>query len=316
LSKKYDAISIGALYADILTRPVDETCFERDGTRLEQLKFMPGGDAQNVSITMTKLGSKVALCGLMGKDSFGDMVYSYTKGQGVDLSNVSRSEELMTNTSICLVKPDGQRHFLIKSECSENFSAEHFDMKLLEQTRLLSIGSMFNCPKFDGEPTAEILKRAKELGVITSSDTGTDWGLGLEGIKGALANLDYFIPSIYEVEELTGEKEPEKIADVLLDCGVKNVVIKLGKRGCFIKNREMSKYVDTYKATPIDTTGSGDNFVAGFLTAVLLGKSFEECAMMGNACGSINSMQLGATGAVKSLEQVEEFMRVTPFENA
>jgi sugar/nucleoside kinase (ribokinase family) len=188
-------------------------------------------------------------------------------------------------------------------------------MELLEETRIFTVGSMFSLKSFDGPDMAKVLKRAKELGVITCSDTGGDhYGLGLKGVASCLENLDYFIPSEYEIRALTGEQDIEKNADILLGMGVKNVCIKLGRLGCFIKNKDGAKRVRTYLVKPIDTTGSGDNFVAGFLSAVLEGKNLEECAARGNACGSINSTKLGATGAVKSLDQVLEFMKVTPYE--
>lgn len=315
MAKKYDVVTAGGIVADILARPVDEGIFERFVTDMESITFMPGGDAQNEAITLTQLGCKVALSGLMGTDLFGGMVYNYTSEKGVDMTYVIRTSDINTNISICLVRPDGQRHFLSLKGCAEAYGIDHFDMKLLEQTRAFNIGSIFSLKKFDGAEAALVLKRAKELGVITSADTGGDrYGIGLKGIAECLSNLDYFIPSEYEIAGLTGEDDIEKNADILLGMGVKNVIIKMGRRGCFIKNSEVAKRCRTYLVKPIDTTGSGDNFVAGFLSAVLEGKSLEECAMRGNACGSLNSTQLGATGAVKSMEQVLEFMRVTPFE--
>jgi sugar/nucleoside kinase (ribokinase family) len=315
MGKKYDVVSIGGIVADILVRPVDVGCFDRDSTMMEEIAFHPGGDAQNCSITLTRLGKKVALIGVMGTDPFGNMVYEYTSGVGVDMTHVYRADSGQTSTVVALVEPDGQRHFLGSGGIEPGLGAEHIDMSILEQTRIFSINSMFNSPNFDGEPAAKVLARAQELGVITCSDTGGDrFGLGLKGIATSLAHLDYFIPSEYEITALTGETDIEKNCDILLDMGVKNVVIKMGKYGCFIKNKDIAKQVPTYLAKPIDTTGSGDNFVAGFLSAVLEGKNLEECAMRGNACGSINSLKLGATGAVQSMEQVLDFMANTPFE--
>ena len=314
MDKKYDVVSAGGVVADILVRPVEPDVFEKDtGTRVDNLSFMPGGDAQNVSITLSQLGFKVALSGMVGDDAFGRMIMSHTSGKGVDISHVHVSKDLQTNITVALVRADGQRHFLSKKSCGENYGKEHIDLALLDETRIFSIGSMFTLKTFDGKEAAEVLKAARERGVITSSDTGGDrYGIGFDAIKCCLPYLDYFIPSEYEIRALTGEHDIEKNCDILLGLGVKNVIIKLGRDGCFIKNSEIAKRCPTFDVAPLDTTGSGDNFVAGFLSGVLEGMSFEECAMRGNACGSLNATKLGATGAVESVEQVLKFMKDTP----
>lgn len=81
-----------------------------------------------------------------------------------------------------------------------------------------------------------------------------------------------FILSYDEARLIAGRDEPEEIADVFLTKGVKLAVIKLGKDGCFIKNTGGEKYLmPAYtNIKPVDTTGAGDSFVAGFLTGALI----------------------------------------------
>ena len=58
---------------------------------------------------------------------------------------------------------------------------------------------------------------------------------------------DYLMPSYDEAIYVTGEKDPDKIADYFLDAGVKNVVLKLGGEGCFFKNREKRFFTDPFR---------------------------------------------------------------------
>lgn len=155
-----------------------------------------------------------------------------------------------------------------------------------------------------------MLRRAKEAGVVTAADMMADtYGCGFDGIKGTLGELDYFTPSYDEAAALTGEKAPERIADVLLKAGVGTAVIKLGRDGSFVKNATKAFYTRPYDVEVVDTTGAGDNFVAGFLTGVLKGWELERCADFANAAGSIAVNKLGPSGAVKSVAQVEKFIR-------
>ena len=84
--------------------------------------------------------------------------------------------------------------------------------------------------------------------------------------------------------------------DRLKAAGVGNVIIKCGKRGCYIRTDEEARWMSAVKgAHCIDTTGAGDSFVAGFLCALLEGKNVIECAENGGICGAKAVEVMGAT---------------------
>lgn len=60
---------------------------------------------------------------------------------------------------------------------------------------------------------------------------------------------------------------------------------------------------------PVDTTGAGDNFVAGFLTGIRQGMDIAEATRYGSAVAAISIQAMGSSGAVKSPEQVEEYRK-------
>jgi sugar/nucleoside kinase (ribokinase family) len=68
----------------------------------------------------------------------------------------------------------------------------------------------------------------------------------------------------------------------------------------------------TYDVNVIDTTGCGDNFVAGFITGLLAGWDLERCGLFANAMGALNSMGLGACSVTKTKDEVLRFMEKTP----
>jgi sugar/nucleoside kinase (ribokinase family) len=101
------------------------------------------------------------------------------------------------------------------------------------------------------------------------------------------------------------------MADLFLAEGVKLAVIKLGKNGCFVKSSSGEKYLlPTYTdMKPVDTTGAGDSFVAGFLAGILKGWDLHECGRFANAVGTHCVMKVGASNGIKSLEETLEFMK-------
>ena len=108
---------------------------------------------------------------------------------------------------------------------------------------------------------------------------------------------------------VTGGQDEDRMADFFLQKGAANVVIKLGSKGSYFKNQEKCFYTDPFEVTPVDTTGCGDNFTAGFIHAFLKGLSMEECVRFASAAGALNSLGLGASSYIRSEQMVLDFMQ-------
>jgi sugar/nucleoside kinase (ribokinase family) len=136
-------------------------------------------------------------------------------------------------------------------------------------------------------------------------------GQTLKDIKSCIKHIDFFFPNNEEAAELTGFSDLDDMADCLIEAGVGTVVITRGREGCFIKSKQ-HRYmipVPLYEAKMVDTIGAGDNFVAGFITALLDGMSIEQCGQYANAVATISIQSRGATSGVKSRQQVDQFIR-------
>ena len=105
------------------------------------------------------------------------------------------------------------------------------------------------------------------------------------------------------------ENEPEKMADVFLKFGVQNVIIKLGAKGCYLKNEKGAYRLPAYDINAVDATGAGDNFVAAFASEILRGAEAYDALCFANACGAICTTAVGAATALKSRRQVIAWMR-------
>ena len=92
----------------------------------------------------------------------------------------------------------------------------------------------------------------------------------VEKMKDSLfQNIDYFIPNEKEVKQLIpGNTTIEEKADILLEKGVKNVIITLGHKGCYLKNAEYERYFPAADFYPLDTTGAADAFISALAVAL------------------------------------------------
>lgn len=309
--KKYDVVCAGIAVVNFPVRPVDEGIFGRDITQVEPMDLLPGGDAVNQAIVTSRLGCRTALLVKRGKDGFGDILLDLIRGYGrdIDLSHIAVGEGYATGVCAMLIRGDGQRHFCAHRGAVNSMKAEDLDLSVLEETTVASIGGLMGLPSFDGKGSQQYFQKAKECGAITVADTKADlMGIGLKGILGTLAYTDYFFPSYDEASAVSGETEPEKMADIFLNAGAKHVGIKLGNRGCYAKDADGEFYLPVYPNPVVDTTGAGDNFISGLIAALVRGWNFKDACRLASACGAICVSKVGPNTAVESFEQVTAFL--------
>ncbi|NBI99940.1 sugar kinase [Lachnospiraceae bacterium] len=313
MEKKLDAICVGAAIVDIPLQPVNRDMFEIESFPLQQISMTIGGDAINEATIMSRLGHKIGLMSMVGRDAVGNFIIEHCEKNGIDYSGIRVREGIDTSINVGLVTADGERTFVTNRNGSLwKMTIDDVDLSRLKEARLLSLASIFNNPLLDCPALVKIFKEAKARDMIICADMiKARLGETLDDIEEALGYVDYFFPNYDEACLMTEETELEKIADRFLDCGIQHVVIKTGKKGCYIKSQDGSVLeVPAMKGIiAIDTIGAGDNFASGFITAILEGKSLKECAEFANVTASISVQSIGATTGVQKREQVDERMK-------
>lgn len=308
--KKYDVICIGFVVQDLILEGIDKEALQHDSTHAENVVVAPGGDAANQAAVLSKLGKRTALIAGFGYDSVGRQLEEQFVEEGIDVSYSLRKGIERTNLSVVVIKKDKDRSFLVgKGRGKLDVALEDIDMSLLNCTKAVSIGSLYFLKNLDGEGAAQIFKEARKKSVLTFADMTADaYGIGPEGVAAAYPYTDYLIPSYEEAVYASGYRDCDKIADYFLGRGVKNVVLKLGDKGCFVKNKDKRFYADAYEIQPVDTTGCGDSFCAGFIFGILEGMSLEKAAEFASAAGAVNAGYIGGHGNIQNKKQVTDFM--------
>jgi sugar/nucleoside kinase (ribokinase family) len=150
------------------------------------------------------------------------------------------------------------------------------------------------------------LKRARDLGLLVSLDVTWLQAASWEDALVLLTHADVFCPNLREAEAITGEADPPRAADALLDAGVNEVVaITLGEEGCYVKPAGGSgEHIARQEAPAVDTTGAGDAFVAGMLAAWYKGHDWTTAGRVANVAGATATVELGAAEGVRDWEEV------------
>lgn len=303
----YDIICIGMALVDSIIRGFDPKPVSASGYIAQSGSLNAGGEAVNEAVAAAKLGMRTGILCALGEDAAGEIVLNELKKNGVDIRLVVKSEA--TPVTTMFVRGDGTRKSVTNQAHRYNFHPEK-DPSLFTDAKAVILGSLFRAPFDDPEILHAVVSNAKRAGQLVVADTKLPnfRFLALEDIRDSLAQTDYITPNEDEARYFTEEEEPEAMADVFLGYGVKNAIIKLGSRGCLLKNREKTIRLPAMPVIPMDATGAGDNLVAGFVSEILRGASPEEALRFANACGAICTTQIGAGTALKNREQVLQLM--------
>ena len=306
-----DVLCVGASVVDIPLRPVDAGVFDRVSHPVDDISMQVGGDALNESIVLARLGARTGLVTAVGDDAAGSFIISRARSEGVDVSRVRIRKGMTTSLNVGLVRPDGERTFITNRNGSL-WTTRESDLDVggpLGSARILAFGSIFNNPLVSGEWMASLFRRARAAGMTVCADmVPSRVGAGLEDIAETLVCVDYFFPNADEAVGLTGAADERRAAAVLLDHGVANVVLKMGGRGCLVCSAHATELVPAIRQRAVDTTGAGDNFVAGYIRALLRGADPVDAAVLANGVAAVSVGALGATAGVRSLAQVEELI--------
>lgn len=307
-----DVLCVGAAVVDIPLYPVSKDIFAIESYPVDKIAMTVGGDAMNEATIISRLGFKVGLMTAVGDDVAGRFILEACRKDNIDTAGVCIDSRLDTSINIGLVTEDGERTFVTNRNGSlwkENI--EHIDLKIFSRAKIMSFGSIFNNPLLDGKTLIEIFKAARKNRMTIAADMIMPrLGESLDDIREALSYVDYFFPNLDEACLLTKKSDEKAAADELYKCGIKNVVIKIGRRGCFIKNKEGQFIIPACRGiTAVDTIGAGDNFASGFIAGILQKKDIFECAIYANCTAAVSVQYSGATGGVQSCSQVDEILK-------
>jgi len=300
-----DVICLGIFVADVLAKPITKIPDRGKLELFDEMELHTGGCANNTAIGLARLGISAGAMGKVGEDGFGDFVINNLRRNGVDTRGIRRTDEANTSLTFVMIAPDGERSFLHYIGANGTIKPEDIDFGLIGESRILHIGGFFLMPGFDGEPTVQVLKKAKEMGVTISLDTAWDSrGNWMKLLEPCLPYVDIFLPSIEEAKMLSGKEDPEEISLFFLDYGIEIVGLKMGEEGSYVRTRDETVREPAYKVNVVDATGAGDAFVAGFLAGYIMGWDLKRCVRLANATGAACVTAIGTTAGIRDLDQV------------
>ena len=301
--KKYDVIAIGELNVDLILNSIDGLPEIGKEKFAKDMIMTLGSSTAIFSANVSSLGSRVAFVGMIGKDSFGELVKSSLQAKGVDTSLLIETDQDATGATIVL-NYDEDRANVTYQGTMDLMSFKDIDKSVFENTKHIHISSVFLQSGIKKD-LLEILCYSREKGVTTSLDPQwdpvEDWDFDYAKL---LPFVSVFMPNEKELQFITGtanlEDAIEKIRPYINTC-----IVKRGNKGSLMLHSDgtSNNLMHFYKDV-VDAIGAGDSFNAGFINQFVQGRLPEECQRFGNLTGAINTTASGGTGAFSSKENI------------
>ncbi|MEK3986520.1 ribokinase [Paenibacillus sp. FSL K6-3166] len=267
----------------------------------------PGGKGANQAVAAARLGAEVSMIGSIGKDTFGSEMLEIIKQEGIHIEHISMSETEATGVASIVIEEDGENRIIVVPGANIDLFAEdiqaleavisqaemivmQLEMELAMSEHAIAIAHRHGIPVILNPAPARVLK--DEM----------------------LGQVSYLTPNETEAGILTGMtvdslETAEQAARILLQKGVKNVIVTLGSKGALIVNAEGAKSVPGFPVKAIDTVAAGDSFNGALAQQLVLGKTLEEAVSFANAVGALAVGKEGAIPSLPQLSEVEQFLK-------
>jgi sugar/nucleoside kinase (ribokinase family) len=298
---------IGELNVDIVATGLRTTPEMGAEILVEGCELTLGSASAIFAAGIAKLGYNVTFVSHVGRDHFGDFCIRALKQSGVSIRHVTRRADEKTGVTIAL-SGRHDRALVTYAGAVASLKADSINKTVMTRHDHLHLTSYYLQtglrPSF-----RPLLRQAKALGLTTSFDPNSDpsdrWGSKIDAV---LTYTDVLFVNEREAMKLT-RASTLTAALKTLAAKVNCAVVKCGARGAMAIQRKELFNDSGFKMRAIDTTGAGDSFDAGFLSAYLRKAPLEECLRIGNACGALSAMSVGGTAGQPTRQELQKFIR-------
>jgi len=309
----FDVSSIGFYVLDILGRPVTHIPEGGRADYIEEIRMTVAGTAGATAVDCAILGLSTQAVTTIGDDEMGDFLHAKMVKFGVDCRLVKRSNAAQTSATILPVRPNGERPALHVPGTAALFTVAEKDFEGALDARVVHVGGTGLLKKFDGQPTINLLKKAKDLRRVTTFDLIQANPETFALVEPCLPYIDYFVPSLEEASEMAGLHDPREVAQFYKMRGVKNAVLTMGAQGVYVSPEGGDDFtLPAFDVSVSDTTGCGDSFTAGIIVGIIKGWSLRDGARFASAVAAKVAMGLGSDGKLISFDDTITAMNSLP----
>jgi ribokinase len=279
----------------------------------QQFATYSGGKGANQAVCVARLGGNVSMVGRLGEDPFAVELRENLQAAGVQTDSVENVTG-PSGTAIILVTSEAANSIIVVPGANASLRPEDLD----RCEALFRDASIVLCQLETPLDTVEQVGRiTQRLGIPFLLDPAPAFALS----PSLLRTVTWLTPNESECRILLhslghpprateSDLPAETAAKLLLDAGVRNLILKLGSRGFYIAGRDVEPtYVSSFQVEAVDTTAAGDAFNGGFAYALAhVGLDPLSAAHFANAVAAISVTRAGAQSSMPQLAEVQALL--------
>ena len=267
----------------------------------------PGGKGSNQAIAAARAGGEVSFISKVGSDNYADLAISLYKDSGINYDGLEIDENESTGSAGILInRKTGENAINVVPGAAGTIGKNLINKNLSIIKDSTIFLTQLETPK---DVTLYALKEAKSQNCITilnpapSSEIPDDY----------FQYIDFFTPneteaSFYFNKPVKNEDDCKVAGKYFLEKGVKNILITLGERGCYFKNKDEEFLMPASQLNKpvVDTTGAGDAFNGALSVALSQNKTYKQSIEFANLVAGISVTREGAANSMPMKKEIEE----------
>jgi ribokinase len=266
-----------------------------------------GGKGANQAIAARRLGTKVGFVTKLGHDHYGETYRWYLIKNGLERRYLLRDEELPTGMAFIELIPKGENRIVVSPGANASLSGRDLKGAVKDWKGVQVFLTQLEIPLLTVKSG---LQMARAQGILTLLNPSPP----LAPATNLFSFVDYLVLNQWEAQLFSRTRIMEtsdlrKVAQKLLHLGARNVVITLGSRGLFFRNRQEEIRMKAFRVEVVDSTAAGDAFMGGLACGLLEGKEIHEALEFASGAGALAATKLGAQPSLPFRKELEGFLR-------
>lgn len=294
---KVDVVGVGLNATDTLI-PVPHHPERGSKVEIHSANALLGGQVASAMAACQQWGLRTRYVGKLGEDHAATLHRAEFARLGVE-TRLFTAPGCSSQQAFILVDPTGERTVLWKRDSRLTLDPDELDREWILNARALHL---------DGHDTAAATRaaewaRAADIPVVADLDDL------YPGYPSLLPNIDFLITSRDIPARLTNKPDLHtSLPEVARRYGCQLAAATLGHEGVLAWVNDRFHYAPAYQVEPVDTTGAGDTFHAGFIYGFLQGWPLQRQLEFACAAAALNCTAVGARGGIQPVERIEKFM--------
>lgn len=263
-----------------------------------------GGKGANQAVAAARLGGNVSFIAKVGNDPFGKRALEQYRAEGIDVKHILTDPEQPSGVALIMVDAQGENSIAVASGANAHLTTKDINNAKEILSRADIVLMQLETPINTVEHAANVAKRSGAKVILNPAPAQPL-------PESLLQNLYILIANETEAEFISGTQITDmdsvaRAADILCDKGVEKVVITLGSRGAFVKERGNYHQIPGLKVKAVDATAAGDTFCGALCVALAEGKNLTEAVTFANRCAAVTVTRMGAQSSLPYRSEIEE----------